>query len=495
MMEKILELKDITKEFPGVLALSRITLDIYKGETLGIIGENGAGKSTLMKILAGVYRLDRGEIIYEGQKISINSPLHSQQLGLSIIFQEFNLVNSLSIAENIFAGRLFTKPLIGVDWKRVYRESTELLKAVGLDLSPKVKIESLSIAQKQMVEIAKALSFDSKIIIMDEPTATLTDNEIKNLFSIIENLKASGKTIIYISHRLQEIFTLTDRVAILRDGELVKVAITKEIDRKEIIEAMVGREMEYEFPKRHTKPIPQERLRVEQLTSEGKFKDVSFQLLQGEVLGIAGLVGAGRTEIARAIFGAEPFTDGKIFINGEEYKQPSPKKSVANGIAFLTENRKEEGLILAEAVSKHVTMANLEKISAKSKINFKNEREVAEEYKESLSIKTPSIRQQVVFLSGGNQQKTIIAKWLFSDADIFILDEPTRGIDVGSKFEIYLLINQLVSQGKSIIMISSELPEIVAMSDRVLVVQNGQIKGELVGDDIQAEEIMGLAIN
>jgi ABC-type sugar transport system ATPase subunit len=493
-MKEILKLENITKTFPGVIALSNVNLEIYEGEVLGLVGENGAGKSTLMKILAGIYRPDEGKILYEGKEVAIHTPLQAQQLGLSIIFQEFNLVNSLSVAENIFSGRLYTRKFLGVDWKRVYLETKNLLQSVGLDISPKKKVETLSVAQKQMVEIAKALSFDSKIIIMDEPSATLTDNEINHLFKIIEKLKEKGKTIVYISHRLQEVFDLTDRIAVLRDGSLVRIASTDSYTKESIVEAMVGREMSQEFPPRDSKPQQIERLRVDSLTSEGKFYDISFTLTKGEVLGIAGLVGAGRTEIARAIFGVDPNMQGKIFINGEEYHKPNPKDSIRNQIAFLTENRKEEGLILQESVKRHITMANLKSITKLGLIDAKSEVAIAEQYRDSLKIKTPNVDQTVVSLSGGNQQKTILAKWLYSDADIFILDEPTRGIDVGAKYEIYLLINNLVKLGKSVIMISSELPEIVALSDRVLVMHNGRITGELAKEEINAEKIMALAI-
>ena len=490
----ILKLENISKAFPGVKALSSINLDIQRGEVRGIVGENGAGKSTLMKILTGIYKKDEGRIIIGGEEVEIKSPLHAQQLGLSIIFQEFNLVNSLSIAENIFVGRLVKSGIWGVDWKKINRNAAELLESVGLRLDPTTKVGQLSVAQKQMVEIAKALSFRSKIIIMDEPSATLTANEINNLFAIIDKLKEEEVTVLYISHRLDEIFRLCDYVSVLRDGCVIDTSPIGQLTKESVISKMVGRNIENEYPGRSGGPQQEEVLSIRDLAVQGVFQSISFSLKKGERLGIAGLVGAGRTEIVRAIFGADKISSGKIFIRGQEVIIDSPETAIKRGVALVTEDRKQQGLILAESVSSNMTLATLKKFSRLGFISRRLEKQVSRGYIERLAIKTPSTEQKVVNLSGGNQQKVIIGKWLHTDAEILILDEPTRGIDVGAKYEIYQLINKLADSGKSVIIISSDLSEVIHMSDRLLVVHEGRLKGELTGESMNAETIMKKAI-
>lgn len=494
MEDYILQLENISKSFPGVKALTDVTMRVKRGETMGLVGENGAGKSTLMKILTGVYQRDSGEIRIDGQNVKIANPLDAQKLGLSIIFQEMNLVDSLSIAENIFVGRLPKKRVAGVSWKEVMRRAEELLEKVGLKKDPAVKVEFLSIAEKQMVEIAKALSIQAQIIVMDEPSATLTDKELQHLFDIIEVLKQEKITVIYISHRLDEIFRLCDSVTVLRDGKVIDTRPVEGMTREEIITKMVGRELEQEYPVRKGKPGDEIVLQVEHLSRAPKFEDISFSLKKGEILGIAGLVGAGRTEIVRCIFGADKKTGGKIRLHGEEINISSPKSAIEKKIALVTEDRKGQGLVLEESVTKNISLANLKSVSSRGFLKKKKEAEAAKAYLARLSIKAPGVESDCINLSGGNQQKVVLAKWLYTEAEILILDEPTRGIDVGAKYEIYQLIYRLVEEGKSVILISSELPEVIALSDRLLVIHEGRLKGELKGEDMTAEMIMKTAI-
>lgn len=492
--EYILELEHISKEFPGVKALDDVSLALERGEVRGLVGENGAGKSTLMKILTGVYQKDTGTVKINGKEVKIETPLQAQQAGLSIIFQEFNLVNSLSIAENIFVGRLPRCGIKGIDWKKVKTMAAEWLDKVGLHVDPLQKVGSLSVAGKQMVEIAKALSFHSSIIIMDEPSATLTSNELEHLFEIIEQLKKEKITVIYISHRLDEIERLCDNVTVIRDGTVIETRKTAEFDRQSIISCMVGRSMDQEYPQRETKPQSEEILRIEGLAREPRFRNISFSLHKGEVLGIAGLVGAGRTEIVRCIFGADHADCGKIYIRGDEVQIKSPQDAIQHGVALVTEDRKAQGLILEESIAVNTTLANLKEITSAGMVNRQKEKAAAKEYMKQLRTKAPGENTRCISLSGGNQQKVVLAKWLYTQADILILDEPTRGIDVGAKYEIYQLINQLVQAGKSVIMISSEMPEVLHMSDRIIVVHEGNYKGELTGEAMTAENVMQLAI-
>lgn len=494
IMEKkvVLSLRGVTKTFPGVKALDGINLDFYAGEVHSICGENGAGKSTLMKILSGVYSLDQGEIYLNGEKTTIRNPLDALNKGQSIIFQEFNLVDALSIAENIYLGRMSNKRGTWINWKQINEQAHQLMLRVGYDIDPTTLIKDLSVAEKQMVEIAKALSYHSRIIIMDEPSATLTSNEVEKLFRIVEDLRADGVTVIYISHKLEEVMQISDRVSIMRDGRIISTHDIAEVNTDMIVEEMVGRTVSQSYPQRASKPGEDAEVVLEarNLSREGVFRNISFQLRKGEILGFAGLVGSGRTEIVRAIFGADKLDSGDVLIGGQKVKITSPRVAIKNGLALLTEDRKSQGLHLHLPVSKNISCANLNAVCKNTFVSRRQEKRISEEYVSALAIKTPSTEQKVVNLSGGNQQKAVLAKWLFANSDIIVLDEPTRGIDVGAKMEIYNLMNSLVAEGKSIIMISSEMPELLAMSDRVVVVYEGNQKGTLSGAEITAENVM-----
>ncbi len=491
----ILIMDNITKSFPGVKALNNVNLQLKKGEVHALCGENGAGKSTLMKILYGIYHADKGEIYINGIKRSIKDSLDAQQNGLSIIFQEFNILDTLSVAENIFLGRLKTNKFGKIEWKIINKNAEKMLLHIGCNVNPKELVGNLSVSQKQMVEIAKALSYNAEIIVMDEPSATITDTEIENLYKIIEELKEKEISIIYISHKMEEIFKISDRITILRDGEVVTTLDTDKTNTDEVISHMVGRSVEQEFPKRenYSKEVI---LEVNNIVRANVLKNISFKLKKGEVLGIAGLVGAGRTELVRAIFGADKIKSGEFIINGELVKIKSPSNAIKNKIALVSEDRKSEGLILKFPIKWNIPIVKLENIFRFGILNKKEEYTITKKYVEELEIKTPNLNQICLNLSGGNQQKVVLAKWLYSDANILILDEPTRGIDVGAKYEIYNIINELVKMGKSIIMISSEMSEVLGLSDRVIVMHNGKISGEFKNDQRQVtpEQIMHCAI-
>jgi ribose transport system ATP-binding protein len=493
MGEFVLEMRDITKRFPGVLALDKAQLQLRPGEVHCLLGENGAGKSTMMKILAGAQQKDSGAILLEGAEIQIHSPYHAQQLGISMIYQEFNLSPYLSVAENIFLGR---EPRIGrtplIDWRRMYADARAILAQIKVELDVKRPVYELSVAQQQMVEIAKALSVNAKIIVMDEPSATLTDHELVALFELIKNLRRQGLGIVYISHRLEEVFEIGNRVTVMRDGQHVATKDVCDLTRENIIQMMVGRELKDEFPKEIFERGP-EKLRVEGLTRTGAFRDIAFTLHTGEIVGLTGLVGAGRTEVARAIFGADRLTSGKIFLDGKEITVVSPQDAILQGIGLLTEDRKNQGLVLGMTVRENTTLANLKSLVFGPFINRAKERAVAEEYVKELHIKTPGIEQTAQNLSGGNQQKVVLAKWLYTQSRVLIFDEPTRGIDVGAKVEIYKLMNELVRKGVAVLMISSELPEILGMCDRILVMHEGELSGELPRATATQEAIMRLA--
>jgi len=494
MSEYILQARNISKSFPGVKALDNISLGIRKGEVHALVGENGAGKSTLVKIFNGNYVEDSGEILFDGRPVRINHPLEAKRLGISIIFQEFNLVERLSIAENIYLGRLPKKGHI-VDWKKAYSDAERALARIGYQLDPRKPIAELSVAEKQIVEIAKAISYENtRIIFMDEPTATLTAQECDMLFRIVRELKAQGIAVVYISHRLEEIFELCDWVTILRDGCLVESKPIGELTRNQITEKMIGREISDEFPRREKCIQDVEVLQVKGLSRKGVLEDISFTLRKGEVLGLAGLVGAGRTEVARAISGIDYIDGGEVYINGQRINLRDPFDAIRHGLCYLSEDRKNEGVVGRCSVKWNLVMANMERITTGPFISGKKEVSVADSLVEMLDVRTPSLEQEVFNLSGGNQQKVVVGKWLNSHAQIFIFDEPTRGIDVGAKYAIYLLINRLVEEGKSVILISSELPEVLGMSDRVLVMRNGRISAELVGDEITATEFIRHAI-
>lgn len=493
-MTKLLEMKNISKSFPGVKALSNVSLDLHEGEVLALVGENGAGKSTLMKILTGIYSKDEGEILYNGEALEIHSPKEAQEKGISIIHQELNLMKDLTIGENIYIGReprgifnFFIKD------RKLNQMATELFEKLSLDLNSKTKVQKLTVAKQQMVEIAKALSFDSKILIMDEPTTALTDHEIDVLFEIINQLKKEGVGIIYISHRMDELKRITDRVLIMRDGQYVETLKTADTEISTVINLMVGREIFIESKPQNTNSTDEIVLELKNITSTSNIKDISFQLRKGEILGFAGLMGAGRTEVANAIFGVDKIKKGEVFLRGKRIKINSPEKAVKNGIGYLSEDRKQLGLLVDLDVKTNITMSYMDKFQNIGFIKDKLAKKVANGYIEQLKIKTPSVDQQLKFLSGGNQQKVVIAKWLLRDCDILIFDEPTRGIDVGAKGEIYRLLDELVEQGKSIIMISSELPEVLRMSHRIVVMSEGKITGVLSSEEANQEKIMELA--
>lgn len=495
MGDLLLKMEGIDKFFPGVHALDNAHFELRSGEVHALVGENGAGKSTLMKILSGIYPKDAGVILYQGQEVDIPNPRAAQHLGISMIHQELNLMNHLTLAQNVFVGRepRGRLPFI-LDEKKINAQTQALFDSMHLRLDPRTLAADLTVAKQQMVEIAKALSFNSQVLIMDEPTAALTESEIEELFRIIRQLRNKGVGIVYISHRLEELKQISDRITVMRDGRTVDTvdAATVTIDR--IISMMVGRTIYESSPEVPDNPNPEVVLEVRNLNRGAAIKDVSFQLKKGEILGFAGLMGAGRTEVARAIFGADPVDSGEIYVKGVKVAINSPRDAVRHGIGYLSEDRKRYGLALGMDVEANIALASFEQfIGPLGVVNNGKMRATAERYVGALAIKTPSIQQLVRNLSGGNQQKVVIGKWLTADTDILIFDEPTRGIDVGAKSEIYKLLNELAHQGKSIIMISSELPEILRMSHRIIVMCEGRITGELTAGEATQEGIMRLA--
>jgi len=490
----ILEMQNITKTFPGVKALDGVSFSVMPGEVHALVGENGAGKSTLMKILNGVLEPDSGTILVDGTQVAFKQTRQAQACGISLIYQEFNLVNTLSVAENIYLGFLQTGKTGLVNWKSVRKEASDLIRHLGFDFNVKEKVQNLSVAEKQLVEIAKALSVNAHIIAMDEPTSSLTKNEIEKLFTIIGNLKASGITVIYISHKLDEIFAICDSVTVLRDGHIIDTKPICETNSAEIISKMVGRPVEMSYPKRSAAVRPEVTLEARDLACAGFVQNISFSLHRGEILGIAGLVGSGRTELVEAIFGARRLHAGEVFVHGKKAKIRNTSDGKSYSIGLVTEDRKETGLALNYSLTDNIVITNLRRVIKNLLVSKKLMRLNVSRYIDELGIKTPSAKQAVMNLSGGNQQKAVLAKWLFSDVEILIMDEPTRGIDVGAKYEIYLLMNSLVEQGKSIIMISSELPEVIGMSDRILVISEGRKKGELHGAQMTPEAVMCMAL-
>ncbi len=486
-MAEFLEMRGIVKRFPGVLALDHVNLSVRKGEVHALLGENGAGKSTLMKILSGAYQKDEGEIFFDGRKVEIHSAQDAQALNISTIYQELNLTEQLTVAENIFMGRQLMKNRFQVDWRRMYDEAQKLLDELGVDVNAHQLVRDLGVAQKQMVEVAKSLSINSRVLIMDEPTAPLTNREIDTLFSTIRMLKGRGVSIIYISHRLEEVMEICDRATIMRDGANVTAMNVADTNLDEIIRYMVGRELKEKFPKIHLEPGP-ERLRVENLHAGKQVKGVSLSARGGQILGIAGLVGAGRTETARAIFGMDPKESGAVYVDGREVQIEQPLDAIRAGIGFVTEDRKGEGLVLPLPISQNMTLATLDKFGSALHLNLSQEKGTVTEYIGKLNIKTPSMQQLARNLSGGNQQKVVLAKWLLSDSKVIIFDEPTRGIDVGAKIEVYNIINDLIRAGVAVVMISSELPEILGMSDRVAVMHQGEITGVFDNDGTLTQE-------
>ncbi|HEX2914430.1 MAG TPA: sugar ABC transporter ATP-binding protein [Chloroflexia bacterium] len=490
--DNILEMQGITKKFPGVVALDRINLQVRRGEVHVLVGENGAGKSTLIKLLCGVYQPDEGETRYEQQLYSPQNTMDAFKAGIRVVHQELNLLTYLTVAENIFFEKLPRKHGL-VQYHHLYEETRALLKEVGLDVSPQMQVGLLGIAQMQLIEIAKALSNESKVLILDEPTATLTPREITRLFEIIKRLKEKGVTIIYISHHLHEIFEIGDRVTVLRNGRKVETRELKEVTIPEIVRLMVGHEMKEEYLFRAEQQPGQEMFRVEDLRYKDKATPISFKLRQGEILGVAGLVGSGRTETMRAIFGADRKRSGKIFLDGREIKIKNTREAVQHGISLLTEDRKSQGLILNLSCYVNTTITNLPKVTHFGLVNNRQEKELSAKLAEELNIRTPSVEQLVRNLSGGNQQKVVLAKWLFRDSRVLIFDEPTRGIDVGARYEIYNLLWQLAARGKGLIVVSSDLPELLGICHRIMVFSKGKLVGEVEREEFNQEKILALA--
>jgi ABC-type sugar transport system ATPase subunit len=484
----LLEMKGIGKSFPGVKALDGVNLTVREGQVHALLGENGAGKSTLIKILSGAYIRDEGDIYWEGEKISMRGPQDAQELGISTIYQEFNLAQNLTIAENIFLGHLPTKGIL-VDWEAVRTRSREILDNLGVSLSEDTLVSELSVAEQQLVEIAKALNRKTRILIMDEPSAVLGEKDLDKLFDVVRQLRSDGIGIIYISHRLKEIFELANEVTILKDGRYVATRAITDVNMDDLVRLMVGRDLKDVYPKR-TAETGEKLLEVKNISREGVLHDISFELRAGEIIGFSGITGSGRTELARVIFGADPYTDGEMVLYGEPYKVRSPGDAIRQGVALVTEDRKAQGLLLKLAVTQNTTISGLEKFTRYGVINSKEELDVVNEHIVKLSIKTPSPNFLVVNMSGGNQQKVVLARWLSRGVRIFIMDEPTRGIDVGSKSEIYQIMAELAEQGVGIIMISSELPEVLGMSDRVMVMREGRLVKELSRAEASEEAIM-----
>ncbi|WGE29062.1 ribose ABC transporter ATP-binding protein RbsA [Edwardsiella tarda] len=492
-MQPLLALNAIDKSFPGVKALSGASLNVYPGRVMALVGENGAGKSTMMKVLTGIYQKDAGSLHYLGQETAFSGPKSSQEAGIGIIHQELNLIPQLTIAENIFLGREFTNRWGRIDWTKMYAEADKLLARLNLGYSSHRLIGELSIGEQQMVEIAKVLSFESRVIIMDEPTDALTDTETESLFSVIRELKAQGRGIVYISHRLKEIFEICDDVTVFRDGQFIAERPVDELTEDTLIEMMVGRKLEEQYPRLDKAPGAL-RLQVEQLSGPG-VNAVSFTLRSGEILGISGLMGAGRTELMKILYGALPRTQGSITLEGHDVQIRSPQEGLANGIVYISEDRKRDGLVLGMSVKENMSLTALRYFSRlNGSLKHGEEQEAVSDFISLFNIKTPSMEQAIGLLSGGNQQKVAIARGLMTRPKVLILDEPTRGVDVGAKKEIYQLINQFKADGLSIILVSSEMPEVLGMSDRILVMHEGHLSGEFPIEQATQEVLMAAAV-
>ena len=507
MSENILEMRDITKVFPGVKALSDVNFKVKRGEIHCLVGENGAGKSTLMKVLSGVhpYGSYTGDIVFDGEVQQFKGIADSEEKGIAIIYQELALVPELTVYENIYFGHEIMHGKT-IDWNETIVKASEMLKKVKLDVDPSIKVKELGVGKQQLIEIAKALSKNVKLLILDEPTASLNEDDSENLLKLILELKEQGVTCIMISHKLKEITAIADTITVLRDGATICSldATQKKVEESEIIKHMVGREIDDIYPKRAKKDFGEICFEAKNWTvvdpSKGReiLSDVNINVRKGEIVGIQGLMGAGRTEFALSVFGNTPgykITNGTIEMNGKTVNFKTPRDAIKNGLAYVSEDRKGNGLILIQDIKYNISLANLAKLTKGLAINENEEIKIANEYKDSINIKAPSIEQKVNNLSGGNQQKVQIAKWLFSEPKVLILDEPTRGIDVGAKFEIYTIMNQLVEQGMSIIMISSELPEVLGMSDRLYVMSEGKIKGELTAEEADEQKVMAMAVS
>ena len=490
---EVLRLERIVKEFPGVKALDNVTFDLQAGEVHVLLGENGAGKSTLMKVLVGVYHPEAGQILLKGQKVRMENPRQAQKQGIAIIYQEFNLVPYLTVAQNIFLGREPRTRLGLVNQSRLQSESRRVLDFLKIDLDVNAPVYTLGVAQQQLVEVAKALSLEADILVMDEPTATLSEHEIGQLFATIKTLKAHGVSIIYISHRLQEIKIIGDRVTVLRDGRTVGTRFVAETELETLIQMMVGREIVKKRMRKTCTALPEEALRVSHLNRGKILRDINLTVRQGEIVGLAGLVGSGRTELARAIYGIDRIDSGEIQIMGKRIHHPSPKQCIRQEMGFLPENRKEDGLALILPLKDNIIQASLRKLFPSGILNLTRERDIAKHYVRELAMAAPDVARMAKFLSGGTQQKVVLAKWLCTQSKMLIFDEPTRGIDVGAKDEIHSLMNGLAAKGVGILMISSELPEILTLSDRIYVMREGAIVQELGASVTTQEEIIGFA--
>lgn len=490
--DQILVLEQISKSFPGVKALDNVNMRVRRGSVHALVGENGAGKSTLIKILAGIYQPNAGTVLFNGESVIFKTPYESQLAGVSVVHQELKLSETLTVTENIFLGNLIYKNHL-VDWKAMRKKAKEMLDALEIYIDVDEVVSNITVAKKQMVEICKAINHNCKVLIMDEPSATLTEKEQKVMFKTIRKLNREGMTIIYISHRLEEIFDLADTVTVLRDGRLIDTQPITDIDRQQLIQMMVGRELVNEYPKECFEP-GEVVLDVRNLSCKGVLSNISFTARKGEVLGFAGLVGSGRTEVARAVLGIDKYDSGEIFYKGKPLVQRSFRDAVNNGFGLIPEDRKQQGLVQIATVQENICMVNMSKVIQGGVFRKVLEEQYGKEYVKKLNVATPSLDTEVQYLSGGNQQKVVIAKWLMQESDVIFLDEPTRGIDVGAKAEIYLLINELIRAGKVVIMISSELPEILGMSDRIVVMHEGKVAGELMASEASQEKIMSMCV-
>ncbi|PIE31860.1 D-xylose ABC transporter ATP-binding protein [candidate division KSB3 bacterium] len=489
----LLEVKNVSKTFPGVRALDKVKLTLRKGTVHALCGENGAGKSTLMHVLMGVYRKDDGEILFKGHPVDFRSPRQALAQGISIVEQELSPIPDMTVAENLFLGREPVNQKVFVKYAELNAQASRVLQDLNLNIDPTRKMRTLSLAETQLVEIAKALSYNSDVIIMDEPTSAIGDKEVDRLFSVITRLKKQDKGIIYVSHRLEEIFTIADEVTVLRDGKYISTEKTQSLDRAKLISLMIGRKMEEEFVKNNI-PADEALLVAKNFTKAGQFKNIHFALKKGEVLGIFGLMGSGRSEFLHALFGVESPDRGELFLNGAPVQINKPSDAIEHGIAYVTEDRKETGLVLTSSVKENISLTSLKRLTNLVLLNSRQEQQDVTEMVERFRVKTPSLRQLVVNLSGGNQQKVVLGKWLLTHPKILLFDEPTRGIDVGAKREIYNFISDYTNQGSAVIMVSSELPEIIGMSDRILVFRRGELAGELRRGEATQESIMHLAV-
>jgi ribose transport system ATP-binding protein len=491
--QTVLTVTNISKEFPGVKALQNVTFDLHKAEVHVLLGENGAGKSTLMKVLTGVYHPDEGEIFLHGEEVWFETPKDAQDKRISIIFQEFNLVPNLTVAQNIFLGREPVNRFGFIDKPKLISESKKILKFLDIDIDPMVKVHSLGVAHQQIIEVAKALSLNAEILIMDEPTATLSEKEIETLFRTIHNLKSSGVSIIYISHRLQEVKVIADRITVIRDGQTIGTRNVHEVELDDLIKMMVGREISKERIRKESSATSEIALDVQNLNHGKILHDINLRVYQGEIVGLAGLVGSGRTELAQAVYGITKSDSGRVIITGEEEKKPTPIKSVKRKMGFISENRKQFGLALNLPIKVNITHASLRLLFPTGLVDFQKENKIAMNYRETLRMATPDVTRDVNALSGGTQQKVVLAKWLCTESKFLVFDEPTRGIDVGAKDEIHNMMNELAQQGVGILMISSDLPEIMTLADRIYIMRDGKIVKEVDGYNTTQEEVIAYA--